>query len=151
MREGEDGSTGNRLPAGKIGACGVDYELLRQYTGNGQGLTLGSLRDALDREYVNVARIDASGVLSLLRRREIAAAIVMTRFRAEYTHLRTRIKAGDGTDEALWFDVEDRQSQVTPVGMLQNLTGGRTIIMDVERVEMMGAELFVSQAIAGRF
>lgn len=129
----------------------MDYGLLRQYTGNGMGLSMGSLRGALDEASIQVIGWDRGRVLASQRRRTLAAAIVMVQFRAEYSHLETRIKAGDGADEALWFDVEDRQSDRTPMGELTNLTGARTLLADVEAIERMGAEVFVREVIAGNF
>lgn len=129
----------------------MDYGTLRAYTGNGQGLSMGSLRGLLNAEAVRVAEMDPERVLSYLRRMEVAAAIVMVRFRAEFSHLETRIRAGDGGDEPLYFDVLDRQNDRTPIAELANLTGGRTILLDVERLEMVGTEVFVRGVIEGRF
>lgn len=122
----------------------MDYTHLRAYAA-------GTLLRELDAEATRVRDLDPSGVLSLLRTREIAAAIVMTRFRAEYSHLETRIKAGDGAEEELYFDVEERSAITTPMAMLTAMTGGRTVLLDVERVEMLGADLFIREVIAGRY
>ena len=130
----------------------MNYDLLRAYVGHGQQVSI-PLIAAMGVEVRRIHDLDPAGVLSTFRAREIAAAIVMVQFRAEYSHLQTRIKAGDGTEETLWFDIQDRQSDPAYATMatLMTITGSRTLYRDVEAVEMLGAEVFIREAIRGRF